>query len=81
MCASEPSTQKLPTAFFMFIESTLNGNNDFQFSESLPYKISAKPVEGFLGYIEKSSCFLVSTRLYYNSVRLDMVTVRSLKEF
>jgi hypothetical protein len=37
-------------------------------------------VEGFVRYMEKSSCCLINTRLYYNSVRLDMVTVQSLME-
>jgi hypothetical protein len=38
-----------------------------QISGSLPYHILTKSVEGFVGYIEKSICGLIITRLDYES--------------
>jgi hypothetical protein len=52
----------------MKLQSLLkNGKNEIKINESHPYRVLSESVEGFVGYMGKSLCNRMKTRLYFGS--------------
>lgn len=69
-CASQGNNKITDIALKNVLNVPEIGNNEIYISERLPYKISIKSTELFMGYIEKSMYILIETRLYYRSLWL-----------